>query len=296
MPSLNYHHLNYFRVVARTGNLTRAAEQLHIAQSALSTQIRQLEDQLGQALFLRKGRGLELTEAGRMALEYAESIHRSGSELLATFSQGGFEARQVLRIGAVATLSRNFQESFVEPLLKRDDVTLVLQSGTLGDLLSRLAAHSLDLVLSNRRVPADAAYPWRSQTIARQAVSLVGKPLTQLPTMPEALRGMTLLLPSTESELRTNFDHFCEQHGIRVRTLAEVDDMATLRVLAKVAAVPALVPTVVVRDELRRGELQEYYRFTGIFEDFFAISIRRQFQHPLIKSLLARSSAEVLGM
>lgn len=297
MPQLNYHHLNYFRVVAKTGNLTRAANQLHVAQSALSTQIRQLEEQLGQPLFLRQGRGLELTEAGRIALNYADNIHASGSELMALFRDGNVEARQVLRIGAVATLSRNFQESFIEPLLQRPDVTLVLQSGGLAELLTRLAAHNLDLVLSNRRVIADAAHPWRCQRLTRQPVSLVGKPRPAQPPFrfPDDLKGLTLMLPGPESELRAGFDLLCEQRGIRVKVLAEVDDMAMMRVLARVADAPALVPAVVVRDELRQGLLQEYARVPNLYEDFFAISIRRQFQHPLIDELLKRDMEESLA-
>jgi len=145
-------------------------------QSALSTQIKRLEDELGQALFTRSGRTLQLTEAGRLALSYADEIFTSGNELVALLRDGVRPQRQVLRIGAVATRSRNFQENFIKPLLSRSDIELVLQSGSLEDLLPRLRVHALDLVLSNRRVHVDTDHPWRSRSIARQPVSLVGKP------------------------------------------------------------------------------------------------------------------------
>ena len=298
MPFLNYHHLDYFRVVARTGNLTRAARQLNVSQSAVSTQIHQLEEQLGQPLFERQGRGLALSEAGRIALGYAETIHASGSELLATFRDGVRQARQVLRIGAVATLSRNFQESFVEPLFGRGDVTLVLQSGSLSELLTRLAAHNLDVVLSNRRVYADALHPWRSRRIAHQHVSLVGQPRTSVNSFrfPDDLQGLNLILPSPESELRAAFDLLCEQHALRITAFAEVDDMAMVRVLARASAVPAVVPTVVVRDELRDGTLQEYCRLPNLSEDFFAINVKRQYEHPLIKGLFERTDHDLLAI
>ena len=138
MSRLNFHHLHYFWAVAKEGNLTRAAAHLHVSQSALSAQIRQLEEQLGQPLFARVGRSLQLTEAGQLALGYAESIFASGNELMALLREGRRDERQVLRIGAVATLSRNFQENFLRPLLERADVELVLQSGSLTDLLARL--------------------------------------------------------------------------------------------------------------------------------------------------------------
>ncbi|HYW49942.1 MAG TPA: LysR family transcriptional regulator, partial [Gemmatimonadaceae bacterium] len=119
---LNYHHLHYFRAVAHEGNLTRAAEQLRVAPSALSTQIRQLETQLGQPLFTRQGRTLVLTEAGRIALAYADTIAGAGNELVATLREGRRQEREVLRIGAVATLSRNFQRGFLNPLMGKPDV------------------------------------------------------------------------------------------------------------------------------------------------------------------------------
>ena len=104
MSRLNFHHLHYFWAVAKEGNLTRAAVRLHVSQSVLSTQIKQLEAQLGHALFNRVGRGLQITEAGRMTLTYAESIFTSGNELLAMLRDGALHTRQVLRIGSVATL------------------------------------------------------------------------------------------------------------------------------------------------------------------------------------------------
>ena len=298
MPHLNYHHLNYFRMVARTGNLTRAAQQLNVSQSALSTQIRQLEEQLGQALFDRQGRRLVITEAGRIALGYAETIHASGSELLSTFRDGVLQVRQVLRIGAVATLSRNFQESFVEPLLGRGDVTLVLQSGSLPEMLTRLAAHSLDLVLSNQRVHADSLHHGQCRRIARQQVSLVGQPRSAAAPFrfPDDLQGLKLILPSPPSELRAAFDLLCAQYKLRITALAEVDDMAMVRVLARASAAPAVVPTVVVRDELRDGTLQEYCRLPNLWENFFAINVKRQYQHPLIEGLFERSDSDLLAI
>lgn len=296
MTGLNYHHLHYFWAVAKQGNLTRAAERLHVSQSALSTQIRQLEQHLGHELFLRRGRTLVLTEAGRIALEFAEQIFSTGSELVATLRDGKLQERQALRIGALATLSRNFQKGFVRPLLARTDVELVLQSGSLAELLPRLSAHALDLILSNRAVQGDAQNAWRCQRIARQAVSLVGAPRPRAKAFqfPEDLAALPLIVPSTASDIRTGFDLLCERLGIRCTILAEVDDMAMLRLLARASPAAAVVPTVVVRDELRDGRLQEYCQLPNLYENFFAISIRRKYQHPLLKALLARSESEIL--
>ncbi len=297
MARLNFHHLHYFWAVAKEGNLTRAATHLHVSQSALSAQIRQLEEQLGQPLFARVGRGLQLTEAGQLALGYAESIFTAGAELTALLREGRRDERQVLRIGAMATLSRNFQENFLRPLLEREDVELVLHSGSLVDLLARLRVHTLDLVLSNQRVHASSDDPWRCQRLARQPVSLVGKPRPKRKAFryPEELADVPLLLPGRDNDIRAGFDLLCERLGIRYRLRAEVDDMALLRLLARDSDSVALLPTVVVQDELRNGRLVEYSVVPDLHESFYAISVQRHFTPPLLKSLLKQSEAEILG-
>lgn len=298
MPRLNYHHLHHFWAVAKEGNLTRVAAHLHVSQSALSTQIRTLEEQLGQALFTREGRALQLTEAGRIALNYAETIFTTGQELLTLLRNGQHRERHVLRIGGVATLSRNFQENFVKPLLLRPDVELVLQSGHLDELLTRLSVHNLDLVLSNRRVHGDADHPWRCRRIARQPVSLVGKPrkIGNAFRFPEELAERPLLLPGRDSDIRAAFDLLCEQLGLHYQVLAEVDDMAMLRLLARDSESIALLPTVVVQDELRGGLLEEYCVVPHLHENFYAITVKRRFASPLLQTLLKRPETDVLGV
>jgi LysR family transcriptional activator of nhaA len=294
-PPLNYHHLVYFWAVAREGHLTRAAQHLRLSQSALSAQIRQLEARFGQPLFNRQGRQLVLTEAGRIALAYAETIVGAGHELVATLREGQQASRQVVRIGAVATLSRNFQRAFLAPLLNEESVSLVLQSGSLGELLARLRTHELDVVLSNRRVHEDAEHAWRCTRIARQQVSLIGHRRRGRPfRFPEDVAKVPLILPSRDSEVRSGFDVLCERHGLRPTIVAEVDDMALLRLLARDLQAVALVPAVVVRDELKSGKLHEYCTVPDLYEEFFAVSVRRQYQHPLVRAMLDRSPATML--
>ncbi len=292
---LNYHHLRYFWAVSREGNLTRAARKLRVSQSALSTQIRLLEDQLGQALFSRRGRSLELTEAGRIALAFASEIFETGEELLATLRDGR-RREQPLAIGAVATLSRNFQDSFVAPLLGMADVRLRLVSGGLDELLARLAAHALDLVLANRPVQPDDEHAWRSHRLARQQVSFVAHPEHAAFRFPDDVPRVPLLLPGGDSAIRTAFDALCEKHGVMPRVLAEVDDMAMMRLLARDMEAVALLPSVVVRDELHGGRLRECCVVPGLYEEFYAITIERRYRHPLVDTILSRNEDEILAM
>lgn len=296
LPALNYHHLLYFWAVAKEGHLTRAAAHLRVSQSALSSQIRQLEARVGQPLFHRQGRQLALTEAGTIALAYAETIVGAGQELVATLREGARTSRQVVRVGAVSTLSRNFQRAFVAPLFGVDGVGLVLHSGSLGELLGHLRSHSLDVVLANRRVHEDAEHAWRCIRVARQQVSLVGhRRRGRAFRFPDDLATVPLILPSRDSDVRAGFDVLCDRVGIRPTILAEVDDMAMLRLLARDMQAVALVPAVVVRDELRRGTLHEYSAVPDLYEEFFAVTVRRQFVHPLVRSLLHRRDEEMLA-
>jgi len=293
VEQINFHHLRYFWAVAKDGNLTRTAARLRVAQSALSSQIQQLEEQVGNALFHRAGRRLVLTEAGKIALAYAEEIFTAGSQLVSTLERGR-QAEQVLRIGAVATLSRNFQESFVKPLLEQPNLRLRLESGVLADLLLRLEDHSVDLVLANRPPDRELSGRLRCRRIARQPVSIVGAKRQKGFRFPKGIADVPMIIPGRESDIRLSFDALCEQLGVRVRTLAEVDDMATMRLLARDTHALALLPSVVVRDELREGVLHEHCVVPGLFETFYAITAERRFQHPLIEALLARDEHDLL--
>lgn len=292
MNRLNYRHLHYFWAVASEGHLTRAAERLHVSQSALSSQIRLLEEQLGRPLFLREGRTLQLTELGTVVMRYAEEIFALGNELLATAVAG--EGRGSLRIGSVATLSRNFQQWFVLPVAREAGVRLVLESGSLDELLQRLKAHELDVVLSNRPALGDDKQSWRCRTLARQPVVLVGPPRPAGPAFrfERDLPALPLLVPSRKSEIRLRFDLLCEEMALQPAIRAEVDDMAMLRLLARDAGCVALLPAIVVRDELDKGVLEQYCTVPRVEETFYAITVQRQNQPPLLQRLLREAQAD----
>jgi LysR family transcriptional activator of nhaA len=288
MATLNYNHLRYFWAVAREGNLTRAAHRLHVAPSALSVQIHKLENQLGHALFERRGKQLELTEAGRIALDHAEAIFAAGDELVATLGQQAGRIRQVLRVGALATLSRNFQMQFLRPLLGRDDVELVVRVGTLGELLTALEAHRLDVVLVNHPPARDAASPWLAHAIADQPVSLVGTParVGAPASASELIAREPLVVPTVESGIRQDFDALADRLGVRPRLAAEIDDMAMLRLFARADVGLAVVPPIVVADELAGGELVEAAQLPELREPFVAVTPTRRFPNPLVRALI----------
>jgi len=290
MKSLNFNHLRYFWAVAHEGSLTRAAERLNLSQSALSVQIQKLEHQMGHPLFDRIGKRLVLTEAGQISLDYADTVFQAGDELMSTLEGRPLENRQVLRVGALTTLSRNFQLEFLRPLVGRADVELIVRSGTVRDLLAQLQAHTIDVVLSNSAAQRDAHAPFRNHLLNEQPVSLVGRPRLNRPAFrfPEDLRSEPILLPSLDSDIRLGFDRLLDLAGIRPIILAEVDDMAMLRLLAREREGVTLVPPIVVRDELETGILVEHCKIPQLTESFYAIIQNRRFPNQLLVDLLAR--------
>lgn len=290
---MNYKHLRYFRAVAHEGRLIRAAERLNLSQSALSTQIRQLEAQLGHALFERRGRTLALTEAGRVALDYADAIFTTGEELEATLKGGAGAARRSLRVGALATLSRNFQTDLLTPLLAEGAVEVHLRSGSLPELMEDLAAHNLDLVLANQAPLRDSGSAFTVHRLAEQPVSLIGAParVGEERDLETLLKTHPLILPSRRSGVRSSFDALAVRLGLTPEIAAEVDDMAMLRLLARNNAGLAVAPPIVVRDELASGRLVEAAKLPGIAETFYAITLERRFPNPLVQQILSRELA-----
>jgi len=290
MGTLNYHHLRYFWSVAHEGSLTGAARALRLSQSALSVQIQKLEHELGHPLFERRGRRLHLTEVGRIALAHADAIFATGDDLLATLQAHSGSRAMVLRAGALATLSRNFQLSFFEPLLGRPDFELVIVSGTFDELLVALREHRVDVVLSNRFAPRQDGSSWVSHRIAEQPVSLVGPPSHKgkRRSLKALLAEEPIIVPTPDSSIRVGFDALVDRLGISPRIVAEVDDMAMLRLIARSGVGLAVVPPIVVTQELEEGRLVEIRQIPELEETFYAITLPRRFPHPLVQELVSQ--------
>lgn len=288
MSRLNYHHLYYFWRVAKIGNLTNTATQLHVSQSALSSQIKQLEENLGVTLFLREGRKLVLTESGQRVLTFANDIFKKGEELEAFVSKGLEHTNQSISIGLLSTMSRNFAEKFIAPLAQRVDVHYSLHACDQVHLLNGLSNHQFDLALTNIDVRGTDEQRWQCQLLDRQPVSIVGpanRPLTQ--AFGEAYQNERWVLPVKESSIRSHFDSLCAIHQFKPNILAEADDMAMLRLLARDSGAITVIPDVVVKDELESGKLVHYFSLPNVYEHFYAVTVKRHFQNALIKELLS---------
>lgn len=294
MSRLNYHHLYYFWQVATHGNLTQVAKSLHVSQSALSSQIKQLEESMGADLFERRGRKLLLTDAGQQVLAYAQDIFSKGEELESLMKRGVEPEYQHIRIGILSTMSRNFIEGFIKPMLLDEQQTLrfSLHSRGMSNLLNGLAKHEFDLILTNTQVihTQNDSAPWLSQLIDRQPLAIVGpKSKTLTSTFPDGYEDFRWILPGEKSEIRRSFDSFCSQYQFKPNILAETDDMAMMRLLTRDSGALAVLPEVVVRDEIKQGLLSTYMPLPNIYENFYGITVKRQFTASWVKKLFTQT-------
>ena len=285
MENLNYHHLRYFREVATEGHLGRTAARLNVSQSSISLQIKQLEDRIGQSLFDRAGRSLVLTEARRIALDYADRIFSTGDELLSTMNQTGAASRQ-LRVGALSTLSRNFQLQFLRPLIANGSFNIILKSGNTKLLMEDLTTQALDVVLTTEVPHNENGVYFAAQKIAEQTVGLHGRPDFMVrKNLSDLLQNAPLILP-TESVIRAGFENLIVKLGVQPNIVANVDDMAMVRLLAREGIGVAVAPAVVLADEIIAGSVETAPFELGFVEPFYAVTLPRKFPHPALVDLL----------
>ncbi len=294
ISQLNFRHLFYFWRVAKKGSLTHAAEQIHTSQSALSTQIKQLESRLGKPLFDRRGRHLELTATGQQVFAYADNIFGMGEQMLG-WLEGRDEGTTHVRVGSVSTMSRNFQVNWLRPLFRDPTVVLSVDSGSLQILIERLLRHQLDVVLANEPVPSDPARPVSSRFLGSQVISLVGRAdrwSGATLRVPQDLDDVEMAMPSTRHSVRAQFDALCFAAGVQPRLRAEIDDMTMLRLVARDSGWITVLPEVVVQDELHSGELVHVGESSELTEHFYAITV--QHSHPAgpLNQLLARAATK----
>jgi len=289
MDWLNYHHLLYFWMVAREGTILRAAQKLHIGQPAISTQLRCLEESLGQKLFQKSGRTLELTETGKTVFRYADEIFSLGREMVDTLK--GHPVGKPVRfvVGIVDVMPKLMARRLLEPALRlSDDLRLVCLENTLENLLSDLILHNVDIVLSD--TPVTAAFKVRAYNhpLGESAVGLFAtKQLTRRyrTGFPESLNGAPVLLPGRSAALRRSIDSWLESKDLHPLVRGEFDDTALLKAFGQSGE--GLFPgSLAIQDEIsRQYEVELVGEMQGVREHFFAISAERKIKHPAVLAI-----------
>lgn len=288
LNELNYHHLRYFWMVAKTGSLTAAADQLGLRAQTLSSQISQLEQSLGRSLFQPVGRGLGLTEAGRVALRYADQIFQLGEQLAETMDDEQLDLTLRLSVGIADALPKTVSFHMIEPVFQLErPVRLVCTEGRFEALCAELVQHQLDLVLAERPGGQGTAH-LRVARLLSYPVRLFGSPTLRdqyQAGFPASLQGAPFLMPSRNNVLRLKLEQWLEQESLSVRVVGEFDDLALLDTFGRAGLGLFAVPALLTGDVVREGLVEHVGDATGVMEDYYAFTHPRNLEHPAMKKL-----------
>ncbi|MBK8792002.1 MAG: LysR family transcriptional regulator [Holophaga sp.] len=290
MEWLNYHHLFYFWTIAREGSVTAAGKALNLSQPALSGQIRQLEEALGEKLFERQGRGLVLSEAGRVAFRYADEIFTLGREFQSELKGRPTGRPLRLVIGVSDLLPKLLVHRLLRPALSLPEpLRLTCREGALTGMTQALFSHELDLVFSETPWPARAGGRAYNHLLGEWELRIVGTPELRKRhpgRFPRCLDGAPMLLPSEGSFLRLAMDRWFEQQGIRPVVAGDFDDSALLKTFGGEGEGFFAVPEAILREVNRSFGTRSVGAMTGVQTRIYAISTDRRLVHPAVLAIL----------
>jgi LysR family transcriptional regulator, transcriptional activator of nhaA len=289
MDWLNFNHLRCFWAVAREGGLARAAAELRLAPSTLSGQIRLLERQLGVSLFMRVGRGLVLSEPGRIVFRYAEDIFGLGRELQDTLGGRTGGRLSTIVVGIADVLPKLVASRLLEPVLLSGTTRLVCREDKPARLLAELALHNVDVILSDSPVGPSAPVRAFGHLLGECGVTLFGAPKLAAGfrrDFPRSLDGAPLLLPTENTALRRSLEFWFAERGIRPRIVGEFEDSALLKVFGQSGHGLFPAATVVSDEVIRQYQVRIVGEMAGVRERFYAISTERRLKEPAVLAVI----------
>ncbi|MBI5477665.1 MAG: transcriptional activator NhaR [Deltaproteobacteria bacterium] len=299
MEWLNYHHLLYFWMVAREGGLAPAAAQLRLAQPTLSGQIHRLEATLGEKLFSRVGRRLELTEVGRVAYRYADEIFSLGKEFMDSIKGRPTGRPLRLNVGVADVVPKMIVRQLLEPTRRLPEpVRLVCREDKVDRLLAELALHSLDVVLADAPVAPGSSVKAFSHLLGECGVSFMAAPELARRFrrgFPRSLDGAPVLLPTENTSLRRSLEQWFDGVRIRPVVVAEFDDSALLNSFAQDGAGVFATPSAVEKAVQRQYQVRLVARVAEVRERFFAITVQRRLLHPAVVAVCGAAREGLFG-
>ena len=297
---MNFKHLHYFWVTAKSGGVMRAGEQLHITPQTLSGQIKLLEDSLGRKLFRKSGRKLELTDDGRLALGFADQIFGLGSELESAV-RGSSGGRRVLefRVGIADSVAKSVAYRLLEPSMALPEpVRLVCSEGKFGDLLSRLALHRLDLVIADEPMSRSLSVKAFNHALGSSPMSFFASPALRAQLngdFPASLDGMPMLIQGAAASIRQQLEGWLTRHQLRPQVIGEFDDGALMTAFGREGRGVFMAPSVLEAETVTQFGVQVIGRSDELREEFFAISVERKITHPCVVAITTAARSTLFG-
>jgi LysR family transcriptional activator of nhaA len=299
MPTLNFKHLRYFWMVAKSGSIASASKHLHLTPQSISGQLGELENNLGVELFRRVGRGLELTETGRRIFSYADEIFALGNELLEITLDQTAKKSLPFRVGIADSVPKSVAYRVVEPALHiAESVRLICREGRLTALLAEMAVHHLDLVIADRPMPTNLNVRGYSHFLGESDLTVFAAPtLAQslAGPFPALLDKAPFLLPGEDVALRPDLIRWFEAQRLYPRIVGEFEDSALLKAFGQAGAGLFVAPTAIADYVSRQYTVQTVGRIETVTEQLYAITTERRLLHPAIVAVVQATQREFFG-
>ena len=291
-PWINYHHLFYFKAVAEEGTVSGAAKKLRIGQPTLSAQLKQFEETLGVQLFERQHKKLILSEQGKVALDYAKSIFKMGSEMYEVLHDRLIPLKPTLHIGALDSIPKQIILQLVKNALKISPCQVTLSEGNSSDLLRELSTHKMDMLISNFLPSGSHGMGLTHRSITKKNVAFYGAPKFKSlrKGFPASLSGVPMILPTYDSKLRQDLEHWAKDNKIDLNIVAESQDISVKKLMAinGLGIIPTATHTVTRL--ILSGELIELGLLQGVTEELFLIMAHRKIQNTIAFQLMKNFS------
>jgi len=299
MARLNYKHLRYFWTVAKAGGIARASERLNLTPQTISGQLSAFEDALGQKLFARVGRRLELSEAGRMVLGYADELFSVGEELENALRHRGSGLPALFRVGVADSVPKSLAYRLLEPALALDEAPrIVCREGKLASLLADLAIHRLDLVVSDAPMPAGLSIRGFNHLLGECGLDFFAAPALarrHKGRFPHCLDGAPMLLQGEEAALRPGLLRWLESVGVRPKIVGEFDDGALMKAFGAAGVGIFAAPTAIAAEVRRQYRVATIGRTDAVRDRFYAISVERRLTHPAVVAISSAARETLFG-
>lgn len=289
---LNYHHLYYFKTIAEEESVSKAADKLRLGQPTLSSQLKQFEEQLGVQLFERKHKKLVLTEQGLIALDYAQNIFRLGGEMFEVLNDHITPTRVHLKIGALDSIPKELILQLSKSAYAFLQCNISLVEGRIEEMLQDLSAHRLDLLVTNYLPVSSDRRNLNHRAVVKKTVSIFGSPKFKnlRKDFPESISGQKFVVPTFDSKLRHDIEHWAKQNQIKMDIIAETQDISLKKMLAGDGI--GLIPSAPhnVAQQVQNGELIEVGPVKGVYEELFLIAADRKIANPIAANLFKNFS------
>lgn len=294
---LNYRQLHYFWVVAKTGSIVRACEQLNLTPQTISGQISLLEQTFGIELFRRVGRQLELTEAGRQALPYAEHMFQLGGELELMLRAQPNEQQILFRVGVADVVPKSIVYRLIAPTMELSEpLRITCREDKLERLLADLAIQRLDLVISDSPMPSHLDIKGYSQKLGECGISFFATPELAARygrDFPRNLHGAPLLIPGPETVVRSRLQRWFAEQQIQPKIVGEFDDSALMQAFGQSGSGIFIGPSVIADEVQRQYGVEVIGQTDAVSESFYAISVERKVKHPGIVAITEGARREL---